>query len=71
MAILIYFVVSTWEDPPRLYLIRRNSQEAVEVAGLDVPEGLRQGFLQEAAQSKGVYPPDEGIKAWLKSELAA
>jgi hypothetical protein len=27
-----YFVVNTWDEPPKIYLIQRNSEEAVELA---------------------------------------
>ncbi|MEZ4576725.1 MAG: hypothetical protein R2875_01575 [Desulfobacterales bacterium] len=36
-----YFVVYAWEDPPVIYLIRRNSEEAVELAKIPLPEDLR------------------------------
>jgi len=32
-----YFVVNTWDDPPRIYVIRRNSEEATELAAIPMP----------------------------------
>ncbi len=43
-----YFVVNTWKDKPFIYLIRRNSDEAVELAKIEMPEDLR-------AQFYGIY----------------
>lgn len=64
-----YFVVNTWDDPPKIYLIRRNSEEAVELAEIDMPEGLREGFLKCAAQRKGVYALNKRVREWLENEL--
>lgn len=64
-----YFVVNTWEDPPKIYLIRRNSEEAVELAAIDMPEALRDNFLESVGHNKGVYAINDEIKAMLESEL--
>lgn len=64
-----YFVVNTWNDPPVIYLIRRNSEEAVELAAVDLPEHLRVGFLEWAAHRRSVYPPNSEVIEWLKIEL--
>ena len=64
-----YFVVDTWEDPPKICLIRRNSQEAAELAAIDMPESLREGFRAWAGHRKGVYTLNDALKAWLKKEL--
>ena len=64
-----YFVVNTWEDPARIYLIRRNSEEAVELAVIDIPENLRKRFMASVFHLKGVYPVNEEIRAWLEEVL--
>ncbi|MDY6988649.1 MAG: hypothetical protein SWQ30_11410 [Thermodesulfobacteriota bacterium] len=64
-----YFAVNTWEDPPRIYLIRRNSDEAIELAAIDMPETLRDRFLESVSHLKGVYGVNEEIRAWLEEEL--
>ena len=64
-----YFVVNTWDEPPKIYLIRRNSEEAVELAIIDMPEELRNRFLESVAHNKGVYAINEEVKAWLEEEL--
>jgi hypothetical protein len=65
-----YFVVNTWEDPPTVMLIRRNSEEAVELAEFALPEHLREGYLNSVASRKGVYPITKEVRAWLEAELS-
>ena len=64
-----YFIVNTWEDPARVYFIRRNSEEAVELAAGDMPEDVRQRFMESVSHHKGVYPVNEEIRAWLEQVL--
>jgi hypothetical protein len=65
----LYFVVNTWDEPAKIYLIRRNSEEAVELAIIDMPEKMRTHFLESVAHNKGVYAINEELKAWLEEEL--
>ncbi len=64
-----YFVVYTWDEPARIYFIRRNSEEAVELATIDMPEGIRDRFLESVSHLKGVYPVNDEVKAWLEEQL--
>jgi hypothetical protein len=64
-----YFIVSTWENPPQVYLISRNLEEGKELARLDLPERLRTSFEQVNGKLKGVFPVTEEIKLWLEKEL--
>lgn len=57
-----YFVVNTWEDPARIYFIRRNSEEAVELATIDMPQDLRSRFLESVGHNKSVYAINEELK---------
>jgi len=41
-----YFVVNTWGAKPIIYFIRRNSDEAVELAEITMPERLKERFLE-------------------------
>jgi hypothetical protein len=66
----IYFVVSTWKEPPVVYLIRRNSEEAKEIAALRMPESVEKQFIKENGNLKGVYAIEGVVKQWLKRELA-
>jgi hypothetical protein len=66
----VYFVVSTWKDPPMVYLIRRNSEEAKEIAALTMPKAIEKQFIKENGNLKGVYAIEGVVKDWLKRELA-
>ena len=65
-----YFVVNTWRKPV-IYLIRRNSDVAEELAEFDLPKDLEDHFLKSIGHSKGVWAPDGKIKGWLQRELHA
>ena len=60
-----YFAVNCWERPFYIFLIRRNSEEAVELAKFELPKR----FEKEVCELKGVYALDDDVKAWLKKEL--
>jgi hypothetical protein len=64
-----YFVVNTWDEPPKIYLIRRNSEEAIELAAIEMPEAVRNRFLESVAHNKGVYAINEEVRAWLEKKL--
>ncbi len=64
-----YFVISTWKEPPIIYLIRRNSEEAEEIATIMMPEVIRRRFMQENGNLKGVYAIEGPVKEWLQKEL--
>ncbi len=64
-----YFVVYAWDDLPVIYLIRRNSEEAVELAEIKMPENLKDRFLEGIGHNKGLYPVEGQIKDWLQSQL--
>ncbi len=64
-----YFVVNTWQHEPVIYFIRRNSEEAVELAKIDLPVDLKNRYLRENGLHKGVYPVDGEVKNWLKKKL--
>lgn len=64
-----YFVIDSWEPKPTLRLVRRNSEEAVDLLIMDLPEALEADFKQEFAGLKGLYSPTEDIKDWIKQEM--
>lgn len=66
-----YFVVSTWKEAPVIYLVRRNSEEAVELATIQLPAQLRESFMQSVGYNKGVYALSAELKAWLQDRLAS
>ncbi|OGW40974.1 MAG: hypothetical protein A2Y97_03300 [Nitrospirae bacterium RBG_13_39_12] len=62
----VYFVVNCWVRPYYIYLIRRNSEEAVELAKFELPGR----FDNPVCELKGVYAPEGELKDWLKKELS-
>ena len=66
-----YFVVNTWEDNPIVYLIRRDSEQAVELAKIEIPPKLKARFLDSVGHNKGVYSIAGEIKEWLQQELSS
>ena len=63
----VYFVVYCWSRPFYIYLIKRNSHEAVELAQFELPER----FEKSVCELKGVYALEGELKEWLKRELNA
>lgn len=66
-----YFVVDNWSAKPRVRLVRRNSEEAVDLVTLPLPPDLERAFLAEYGGLKGVFEPTPAIKNWLRQELYA
>ena len=65
-----YFVVNTWGKSPIIYLIRRNSEEAVELAKFDLPDHLKT-HIKANNTHKGIYALEGEAKKWLREELDA
>jgi hypothetical protein len=63
----VYFVVNCWDKPYYIYLIRRNSDEAIELAKFELP----QRFELPVCQYKGIYPVEGELRDWLRKELNA
>jgi hypothetical protein len=66
----VYFSISTWKEPPIIYLIRRNSEEADDIARIEMPEKIKQQFIRENGTNKEVYAINGAVKEWLQKELA-
>ncbi len=64
-----YFVIDSWEEKPTLRLVRRNSEQAVDLLTLDLPKNLEEEFKEEYRGLKGLYSPTPPIIEWLKSEI--
>lgn len=64
-----YFVINTWGRSPMIYLIQRNSEEAKELAEIEIPDKLKKQYVAENGKLKGVYSIEGDVKAWLKKEL--
>jgi hypothetical protein len=65
----LYFVVNTWGETPVVYLIRRNSDAAEELAEIELPPGVRDRFLDAIGHNKGVYSIEGDVREWLEREL--
>lgn len=63
----VYFVVNCWDRPYYIYLIKRNSEEAVELAKIELPPQ----FENPVCKLKGIYAVDGDLRDWLKKELQA
>jgi hypothetical protein len=63
----IYFVVNCWARPFYIYLLKRNSQEALEIARFELPKQ----FEKPICELKGVYALEGELKEWLRKELDA
>ena len=63
----VYFVVNCWDKPYFIYLIKRNSQEAIELAKFELPKR----FEKPICELKGVYAIEGELKEWLIKELGA
>ena len=61
----VYFVVNCWAKPYYIYLIKRNSEEALELAKFELPKR----FEKPVCELKGVYALEGELKEWLKKEL--
>ena len=64
-----YFVVNTWDENPVIFLIRRNSEEAVELAKIEMPDDIKDHFMEENCNLKGVYAIEGNVKDWLYKQL--
>jgi hypothetical protein len=64
-----YFIVNTWDDPPCVYLVCRNTDEARDLARIEIPRALRERFLEQVSHNKGVYALNDEIRAWLEESL--
>jgi len=66
-----YFVVNTWEKDPVIYLVRRNSDSAEELAAIRMPEDMKKRYLAENGRLKEVFAVSGEVKNWLRKELHA
>ncbi|VEN73482.1 conserved hypothetical protein [Candidatus Desulfarcum epimagneticum] len=65
-----YFVINTWKGEPVIYLVRRDSQEAENLAEINMPLDLKERYAQEAGGIKGVFAVEGEVRDWLKKELS-
>ncbi|MDY6824713.1 MAG: hypothetical protein SWH68_13095 [Thermodesulfobacteriota bacterium] len=64
-----YFVVNTWREKPRVFLVKRNSENAEELAGFEMPPEVEKQFLNAVGHNRGVYSIQGVPRKWLEKEL--
>jgi len=64
-----YFVVYAWDEQPVIYLIRRNSEAAEELAEIRMPPAVESWFLDSVGHNKGVYAVEGKVREWLEEAL--
>lgn len=64
-----YFVVDSWQSPPMVRLVRRNSERADDLISLPLPKNLMDDFRKEHGDWRGISTPTPKVKSWLKHEL--
>lgn len=64
-----YFVVDTWEDPPLIRLVRRNSEKAEDLFTMEMPAELIPKFREQNGNLRGISAPTPEIRAWLQKQL--
>ena len=67
--IVHYFVVDSWQDPPVIRLVRRNSEKAEDLLTLPLPEELLADFRAHNGSLRSVSEPTPANKAWLQRQL--
>lgn len=65
----VYFIISTWEEVPTLYLVKRKGFASDYNPIMELPERFRKDFMSDMGQFKGIYAPNNYIRMWLESEL--
>ena len=64
-----YFVVNTWKGDPKVFLVKRNSELAEELAEFELPAEIKNRFLKSVGHQKGVFSIEGDVKNWLQREL--
>ena len=64
-----YFVLNTWDEEPRISLLRRNSEQVEELLNLAVPQPLQRSVHKEIGNLRGVHPITLEIRQWLEQEM--
>lgn len=64
-----YFVVDSWQNPPVVRLVRRNSESAEDLIVVPLPPELVADWHEANGDWRGVAAPTPKIKAWLKKAL--
>ncbi|MDR1856567.1 MAG: hypothetical protein LBR22_05345 [Desulfovibrio sp.] len=63
-----YFVVDSWEDPPVVRLVRRDTEGAEDLLVAPLPDDLLAHFRSVNGTLRAVSAPTSAIKAWLRKQ---
>jgi hypothetical protein len=61
----VFFLVQSWARPYYICLVKSNTEEAVDLAKIELPEK----FEKKASEPQFAYAPEGELKEWLKKEL--
>lgn len=64
-----YFIINSWEDPPKILFIRRDSGGSKELAEFRMPDDIKINFLSYISNNKGVWGLTDEVREWLQNEL--
>ena len=64
-----YFVVDSWQEPPVIRLVRRNSERADDLITVPLPQVLEEDYRKVHGVWRGISEPTPEVKSWLKKEL--
>lgn len=64
-----YFVVDSWQDPPMIRLVKRNSENAEDIFSMPLPAELMADWKAANGDLRGTSSPTPKIKEWLKKQL--
>lgn len=64
-----YFVVDSWQNPPLIRLVRRNSEKAEDLFIMPLSGDLLSSWVSENGAWKGISAPTRFIKQWLQKQL--
>ncbi len=65
--VAIYFVVDSWENPPVLRLVRRNSENAEDLFSMPLEGDLLADWRKANGDWRGGGGPKPQIRGWLKN----
>lgn len=64
-----YFVVDSWNEPPVIRLVRRNSENAEDIFTMPLEGELLADWKASNGDWRGISAPTPKIKEWLKKQL--
>ena len=66
---MAYCSNTTGDETTVIFLIRRNSEEPVELAKIDMLEDVKNRFMEENGNLKSVFSIEGKVKDWIYKQL--